>query len=89
MDNIMERNYTRVGRSDAVHVKVGDADLEVHRDFRLYVTTKMPNPNLAPELFAHATVTNFTVTMAGLEEQLLGHVSQMLAGCPVSQSASH
>ena len=42
--------------------------------FRLYMTTKRPNPHYAPETCIKVTMINFTVTFKGLEEQLLGDV---------------
>jgi dynein heavy chain len=42
--------------------------------FRLYMTTKMANPEYKPEVCIKVTLINFTVTFAGLEEQLLGDV---------------
>lgn len=42
--------------------------------FRLYMTTKMANPEYKPEVCIKVTLINFTVTFEGLEEQLLGDV---------------
>ncbi len=43
-------------------------------NFRFYVTTKLANPHYLPEVCIKVTIINFTVTMKGLEDQLLGEV---------------
>ena len=43
--------------------------------FKMYLTTKMPNPHYLPEVCIKVNIINFTVTMEGLEDQLLGQVS--------------
>jgi len=42
--------------------------------FKLFMTSKMPNPHYPPEVCIKVTLINFTVTTNGLEEQLLGDV---------------
>ena len=55
-------------------LKVGDTAVDFNDAFRLYITTKLPNPHYLPEVCIKVTLINFTVTLSGLEDQLLGLV---------------
>jgi len=70
LDNILMKSLIQVGKNS--YVKVGDKELEYDKDFKLYITTRMPNPHYTPEVSTKVTVVNFTVKESGLEEQCLG-----------------
>ncbi|GFR44385.1 hypothetical protein Agub_g5605 [Astrephomene gubernaculifera] len=55
-------------------IRLGDSDVDYDPNFRFYVTTKLANPHYLPEVCIKVTIINFTVTMKGLEDQLLGEV---------------
>lgn len=55
-------------------IHLGDSDIEYDTNFRLYLTTKLANPHYLPEICIQVTLVNFTVTLSGLEDQLLALV---------------
>jgi dynein heavy chain len=63
--------FTQNGRT---LIRLGDTDVDYDPNFKFYLTTKMPNPHYLPEVCIKVTVINFTVTIKGLEDQLLGDV---------------
>ena len=55
-------------------IRIGDSDVEYNPSFKLYLTTKLSNPHFLPEVCIKVSLINFSVTIAGLEDQLLGDV---------------
>jgi dynein heavy chain len=58
-------------RSGQLLLRLGDTDVPYSEEFRFMITTKLANPHYMPEICIKVTVINFTVTMKGLEDQLL------------------
>lgn len=59
---------------EGLQIKLGDKVEDYDKNFKLFMTTKMANPEYKPEVCIKVTLINFTVTFQGLEEQLLGDV---------------
>lgn len=68
---ILKQTFTQQGIEV---IRVGDNIIPYHPDFRLYLTTKLPNPHYSPENSARLGIVNFTLAPKGLEDQLLGLV---------------
>lgn len=43
-------------------LKLGDTVIPYHEDFRMYITTKLPNPHYTPEIASKLTLINFTLS---------------------------
>eukprot|EP00753_Platysulcus_tardus_P014516 PLAT4386.4.p1 GENE.PLAT4386.4~~PLAT4386.4.p1 ORF type:complete len:4448 (-),score=2754.09 PLAT4386.4:79-13422(-) len=53
-------------------VALGNSVIDYDENFRLYLVTRHPDPELPPDAASVVTEVNFTVTRSGLEGQLLG-----------------
>lgn len=70
--NLLEKNFRLQGKQ--AYVTLGDKEIDVDANFRLYLTTKLSNPLLDPSIYAKAVVINYAITIDGLENQLLAEV---------------
>uniref|UniRef100_A0A8D0HBM0 Dynein axonemal heavy chain 10 n=1 Tax=Sphenodon punctatus TaxID=8508 RepID=A0A8D0HBM0_SPHPU len=69
IDNVLEKNIKCAqGRTFII---LGDKEVDYDTHFRLYLNTKLANPKYSPSVFGKAMVINYTVTLKGLEDQLL------------------
>ncbi|EPY23032.1 hypothetical protein STCU_07926 [Strigomonas culicis] len=55
-------------------IRIGDKEIPWDSNFKLYLCTKLPNPEYAAEVFGKTMVINYGVTEDGLEAQLLNYV---------------
>lgn len=51
-------------------VQIGDKVIDYHEDFRLFMTTRNPNPEIPPDAASIISEVNFTTTRAGLTGQV-------------------
>ena len=65
---------TKTGKTIKITLPDKPDGSDYDENFKLYFTTKLANPHYTPELSAQTTVIDFTVTMQGLEDQLLSIV---------------
>jgi len=72
LDGILSKHIFRKGNVRVI--RFGDSDVEWNDSFRLFLTTKLPNPHYMPETQVKVTLLNMLITPEGLEDQLLGLV---------------
>lgn len=71
---LLRQTFMKAGR---LLIRLGDNDVEYDKNFKFYITTKLPNPHYMPEVTIRVTLINFTVTPQGLEDQLLSEVTRL------------
>ena len=69
LEPLLSKAFTKAGNVNMI--RLGDATIEYNEDFRLYLTSKLPNPHYAPEVCVSVTLLNFSTTFDGLSDQLL------------------
>lgn len=72
LDNLLNKSFIAHGRRLAV--KFGANEIDYNPKFKLFITTRLPNPHYTPEISTKVNVVNFIVVESGLEEQCLGIV---------------
>jgi dynein heavy chain len=75
LDPVLEKAIVKKGKN--AYINVSDQNMDYDAKFSLYMTSRLPNPHFSPELSAKCTVIDFTVTLRGLEQQLLGRLISM------------
>ncbi|XP_075982332.1 dynein axonemal heavy chain 1-like [Anticarsia gemmatalis] len=72
LDPVLKRQYFR--QAGQLVLKLGDSLIPFMPGFRLYITTKLPNPKYTPETSVKVQIVNFALVPSGLAEQLLSIV---------------
>jgi len=70
LEPVLLQQVFKQGGSDMI--KLGDSTVPYNSDFKMYMTSSLPNPHYAPEAQVKVSLLNFTITPKGLEDQLLG-----------------
>jgi len=60
LDSLLSKEYEFV--NNRYFTKLGENKIEVDKDMKIYVFTKIANPSFSPEVFIKLCVINFTVT---------------------------
>jgi len=74
LDPVLTKAVFNTGEDKLLWIKYNERKIMYDENFRLFLTTKMPNPHFLPETCIKLTIINFTVTFEGLEQQLLVEV---------------
>ena len=74
IDPVLEKNIVK--EAGVNMLTLNEKKMEYHDDFKMFMTTKISNPNYTPEIFGKTMIINFSVTMLGLRDQLLNEVVQ-------------
>ncbi|XP_068082965.1 dynein axonemal heavy chain 1 [Anabrus simplex] len=72
LDSILMRQVFKQG--GIMMIKVGDNIIPYNDDFRLFLTTRLPNPHYTPEVSIKVLLVNFALVPSGLQDQLLALV---------------
>ena len=70
LEPVLLRQVFKQGGADMI--RLGDSTIPYNADFRLFMTSSLPNPHYSPETQVKVSVLNFTLTPKGLEDQMLG-----------------
>ena len=71
MDLLLQCVFHVAGSGNRQTITLGDKEVDYDPNFKLYLNTKLANPKYTPAIFGRTMIINYTVTLKGLEDQLL------------------
>ena len=72
MTHVLNKEYQRTG--GRVLIQLGKQEIDFSPAFKLYLSTRDPSANFAPDICSRTTFVNFTVTRSSLQTQSLNEV---------------
>merc|ERR1712097_230013 len=75
LNPILQKAVTKKGNNYTI--KLGDKEIDYSKNFRFYVTTKLPSPHYTPEVCVMVTILNFMATQDGLLDQMLTKIMEI------------
>lgn len=75
LEPILNKAFTKKGLS--MYVTLNDKQVEVKKDFRLQMTTKLSRPHQLPDVCVTCLIINFMATEAGLTDQMSNLMLEM------------
>ena len=70
LESVLLKQIVKVGGTPSI--KVGDTMVPYEPGFKLYMTSRLPNPHYPPETCVKVNLLNFMATEDGLMDQMLG-----------------
>ncbi|PVI03176.1 dynein heavy chain [Periconia macrospinosa] len=72
LNHVLNKEYQKTG--GRVLIQLGKQEIDFSPTFRLYLSTRDPSANFAPDICSRTTFANFTVTQSSLQTQTLNEV---------------
>ncbi|OAG20310.1 hypothetical protein CC77DRAFT_1020822 [Alternaria alternata] len=72
LNHVLNKEYQKTG--GRVLIQLGKQEIDFSPSFRLYLSTRDPSANFAPDICSRTTFVNFTVTQSSLQTQTLNEV---------------
>ncbi|KAK5078141.1 dynein heavy chain [Lithohypha guttulata] len=72
LTHVLNKEYQRTG--GRVLIQLGKQEIDFSPSFKLYLSTRDPSANFAPDICSRTTFINFTVTKSSLQTQSLNEV---------------